>query len=115
VRCLHLAETAQKPILVLCFNITLAARLHAFAEEQAIHDKVHVYHFHAWCKTQLQTYHVDVPQTSGPVWERQVEAVISAVDEGRIPRAVGGWTHPSRMDGRSDGSVDRCYSFSGSN
>ncbi|MEP6820994.1 MAG: 3'-5' exonuclease [Chthoniobacterales bacterium] len=86
-RCLHLAETAQKPILVLCFNITLAARLRAFIEERGIADKVHVHHFHGWCKTQLQTYHVELPKSDEAIWERYVEAVINGVEQGYIPRA----------------------------
>ena len=86
-RCLHLAQTAQKPILVLCFNITLAARLRAFAQERGISDKVHVHHFHGWCKKQLQTYHVEADLGGDAPWQRQVEAVIAAVEQGRIPRA----------------------------
>ena len=86
-RCLHLAQTAQKPILVLCFNITLAARLRAFIDERGLAEKVHVYHFHGWCKTQLQTYHVECDCSDNKPWERQVEAVIAGVEQGRIPRA----------------------------
>ncbi len=86
-RCLHLAETAQKPILVLCFNITLAARLRVFIEERGITDKVHVHHFHGWCKAQLQTYHVQLPRSDEALWERYVEAVIAGVEQGQIPRA----------------------------
>ena len=48
-RCLHLARILHKPILVLCFNITLAARLRSFINEKGIADKVQVYHFHEWC------------------------------------------------------------------
>ena len=86
-RCLHLAQAVQKPMLVLCFNITLAARLRQFITEKGIAEKVQVHHFHEWCKRQLDTYHVHTLPGSRPAYERQVESVINAVDEGWIPRA----------------------------
>lgn len=89
-RCLHLARVLHKPILVLCFNITLAARLRSFVSEKGISDKVQVYHFHEWCKTQLATYHVDLISSDHAVYERQVESVIQGVAKGFIPRAQYG-------------------------
>nr|WP_298377560.1 3'-5' exonuclease [uncultured Halomonas sp.] len=89
-RCLYLAQAIQKPILVLCFNITLAARLRCFIAEKDIEDKVRVHHFHEWCGLQLKTYNVDLLPGTRPVYERQVESVIQAVDQSRIPRAQYG-------------------------
>jgi hypothetical protein len=89
-RCLHMAGMLNKPILVLCFNITLAARLRSFIRERGITDKVQVYHFHEWCKIQLTTYHVDLVESEAPIYDRQVESVIQAVSKGRIPRAQYG-------------------------
>ncbi len=89
-RCLHLAQIMNKPILVLCFNITLAARLQAFIADKGIAGQVQVYHFHDWCGQQLKTYHVELLESDSPPWERQVESVIAAVDKGRIPRAQYG-------------------------
>ncbi|MDY7115526.1 3'-5' exonuclease [Halomonas sp. SSL-5] len=89
-RCLHLAQAISKPILVLCFNITLAARLRCFIDEKGISEKVKVHHFHEWCGLQLKTYHVDLLPGTQPVWERQVGSVIQAVDQSRIPRAQYG-------------------------
>ncbi|MFI0472009.1 3'-5' exonuclease [Halomonas sp. HMF6819] len=86
-RCLHLAQASSKPILVLCFNITLAARLRCFIAEKGIAEKVMVHHFHEWCGQQLKTYNVDLQTGSKPAYERQVESVIQAVEESRIPRA----------------------------
>ena len=88
-RCLHLAQAVTKPILVLCFNITLAARLRSFIAEKGIEEKVQVHHFHEWCGRQLQTYNVDLFPATPELkpWERQVETVIQAVDKGQIPRA----------------------------
>jgi superfamily I DNA/RNA helicase len=89
-RCVHLAEMLRKPILVLCFNISLAARLRSFIAERGLEGRVNVHHFHEWCGEQLRTYHVEVPDTGGQPWVRQVEAVIQGVDAGRIPRAQYG-------------------------
>jgi len=89
-RCLHLARVLHKPILVLCFNITLAARLRSFINEKGISDTVQVYHFHEWCKVQLTTYHVDLMDSDAPIYDRQVESVIHGVEKGRIPRAQYG-------------------------
>ena len=81
-----LAELLNKPILVLCFNITLAAKLRSHLSSRGITDKVHVYHFHDWCGEQLRTYHVDVIEGDKPYWERQVDSVIAGVEKGQIPR-----------------------------
>ena len=81
-----LAELLAKPILVLCFNITLAAKLRSHMTARGIMDRVHVYHFHDWCGEQLRAYHVDVISGDKPYWERQVESVISGVEKGWIPR-----------------------------
>ncbi len=88
-RCLHLARTLHKPILVLCFNITLASRLRAFVESHGIESRVRVHHFHEWCKSQLDTYHVGIAG-DGEIWEQHVESVIRGVDRGFIPRAQYG-------------------------
>lgn len=81
-----LAELLAKPILVLCFNITLAAKLRSHITARGITDKVHVYHFHDWCGEQLRTYHVDVIDGDKPYWERQVDSVIAGVEKEQIPR-----------------------------
>jgi len=89
-RCLYLAQTMSKPILVLCFNITLAAKLRAFISSKGIGAQVQVYHFHDWCSQQIKTYHVDLVESDRPYYERSVESVIEGVDQGRIPRAQYG-------------------------
>ncbi|QID17580.1 ATP-binding domain-containing protein [Nitrogeniibacter mangrovi] len=89
-RCLYLAQTLHKPILVLCFNITLAARLRAFISAKGIGAQVQVYHFHDWCNQQLKTYQIDPVKGDAPLFERQVETVIDAVDRGLIPRGQYG-------------------------
>ncbi len=89
-RSLHLARLLHKPILVLCFNITLAARLRRLMEEHGVTDKVSVYHFHDWCGEQLRRYHVERPPTGERYYDLLVEQVIAAVEKGRIPRAQYG-------------------------
>src|SRR5690606_4298429 len=89
-RCWYLAQTQSKPILVLCYNISLAARLRAFMREKGIEQQVQVYHFHDWCGQQLRSYQVDLMAGDAPVWERQVLSVIHGVELGQIPRAQYG-------------------------
>ncbi len=89
-RCLYLAQIMSKPILVLCFNITLAAKLRVFISSKGIGGQVQVYHFHDWCGQQLKTYHVQLLKSDKPYWECEVESVIDAVDKGYIPRAQYG-------------------------
>jgi hypothetical protein len=89
-RCWYLAQTQSKPILVLCYNISLAAKLRAFMQEKGIDQQVQVYHFHDWCGQQLRSYHVDLVKGPEPVWERQVLSVIKGVEDEHIPRAQYG-------------------------
>lgn len=89
-RCLHLAKVLHKPILVLCFNITLAAKLRHYVAAQGVEHKVQVYHFHDWCAQQLRSYQVPLPAGDAPHWEKQVAGVINGVEKGQIPRAQYG-------------------------
>ncbi len=84
-RCLHLAQALNKPILVLCYNITLAARLRALIVGHGIAGRVNVYHFHDWCGEQLRAYHVARPAPGEGYVERLVGAVIDGVAAGTIP------------------------------
>ncbi|MGQ4809241.1 ATP-dependent DNA helicase Rep [Candidatus Entotheonellaceae bacterium PAL068K] len=84
-RCLYLAKLLHKPILVLCYNITLAAKLRGLIEARGIGDKVNIYHFHDWCGEQLRLYHIDRPNAGEDYIERLVERVIEAVEKGAIP------------------------------
>ncbi|EEX91902.1 DNA helicase II [Vibrio orientalis CIP 102891 = ATCC 33934] len=85
-RCLHLADTLNKPILLLCYNITLAAKLRTFIDEKGISAKVQVYHFHDWCGQQLKTYNVNlIEDDERKPFELSVETVIQGVEFGQIP------------------------------
>ncbi|WP_222408018.1 UvrD-helicase domain-containing protein [Yersinia aleksiciae] len=85
-RCLYLAEVLTTPILVLCYNMTLAARLKCQISERGLEERVQVFHFHGWCKYQCQKYNVNVKALEGNPWELHVEAVIDAVNGGIIPK-----------------------------
>lgn len=77
-----------KPILVLCYNKTLAAKLKQLLAERGAGDRVHVRHFHGWCKDMCNLYQLDLPGAqSQPVFERQVAAVIVGCEKGRVPLA----------------------------
>ena len=89
-RCLYLAKLLHKPILVLCYNITLAARLRQMMAQRGIDDRVQVYHFHDWCGEQLRAYHVERPERGDGYIEALVQRVIDGVDAGQIPRGQYG-------------------------
>ncbi len=84
-RCLHLARVLRKPILVLCYNKTLAGRLQGMMDERGLAGQVHVQNFHKWCRDQCITYNVPLPQSGDDYSERLVEAMIRATDAKQIP------------------------------
>ena len=87
-RCLHLHKQGlAKPILVLCYNKTLAAKLKEMLAEKGAGDSVHVRHFHGWCKDMCSLYQLNLVKDSRPIYERQVEAVITGAEKERVPRA----------------------------
>jgi superfamily I DNA/RNA helicase len=85
-RAMQLARSLSKPILVLCYNKTLAARLDQLMGERGLSDKVQVYNFHKWCRSMLTAYHVPVPEDGPHYAEELPPAVIAGVDNGQIPR-----------------------------
>ena len=89
-RSLYLAQSLEKPILVLCYNITLAAHLRQVMIDKGVEDKVNVYYFHDWCKQQLEIYHIDLLKSDKPIYERQVDTIINATESGRIPKGQYG-------------------------
>lgn len=87
-RCLHLSkQPLKKPILVLCFNRTLASKLREMLFEKGAGDSVHVRHFHGWCKDMCDLYQLDLAKDERPAYEKHVEAVIKGADQGRVPRS----------------------------
>ncbi len=86
----QLAKVCAKPILVLCYNQTLAKRLARSMEAKGVQDKVHVHHFHQWCRAQLMAYHVGLPaprEDRREFFEVMVKRLIAAVERKMIPSA----------------------------
>ena len=68
----------------------MAARLREMLVERGLEGKVKIHHFHEWCGEQLRLYNLPKP-ASGPDYISQLEkAVISAVENGSIPRGQYG-------------------------
>ena len=84
-RCLHLARLMSRPILVLCYNRALAARLQQLVFEKGIGDKVQVCNFHRWCREQLIAYNETLPAEGDNFFDELVQKLIAAVDAGRVP------------------------------
>ena len=74
-----------KPILVLCFNQPLAAKLESVMSAKGLADRVHVRHFHRWCHRQLVTYGQALPADGPRFFEELVQRVIRGVDRAQIP------------------------------
>jgi hypothetical protein len=89
-RAQHLAKLMTKPVLVLCFNVALAARLEHMMAEKGLRERVTAKSFHGWCRQQLMTYQVPLPEEGDRFYEGLVEAVTRGVDRGQIPRAQYG-------------------------
>ena len=89
-RCLHLAKLLHKPILVLCYNVTLAARLRSLIEDQGLSAKVNMYSIHNWANTVLKTYNVQPPTITDGNFDRTIEFLIEQVQKGTVPRGQYG-------------------------
>lgn len=91
-RCLQLANALRKPVLVLCYNRTLAARLAAMMAERGLSERVHVRTFHAWCQQMLRSYHL--PMAGDDDWDvktrKWLDTLIAGVDKGHVPRGQYG-------------------------
>ena len=94
-RAQYLAESTQKPVLVLCFNVSLAAHLESMIRARGdASQPVLVRHFHGWCKDLLQTYRIGLPDRSrysgSDYIEQLVERVTNAIASGQIPSGLYG-------------------------
>src|SRR5699024_129812 len=80
----YLAALSNKPILVLCYNKSLASRLQQVIQKSQMGEKIEVQHFHGWCAQLLKRHQVNVAEGSGQYFQRQVTSTIDAVQTGRI-------------------------------
>lgn len=74
-RAQYLAMMFRKPILALCYNVSLAARLEQMMAAKGLSQQVSVRNFHAWCSDQLKLYHIALPQQS-PDLRAEVDHII---------------------------------------
>ena len=81
------STASSKPILILCFNEPLGVKLHSVMDAKGLSDKVHVRHFHKWCREQLLAFGQTLPGQVGAQQyvEELVQRVIAAVDRKQIP------------------------------
>jgi UvrD-like helicase C-terminal domain/Nuclease-related domain/AAA domain len=86
----RLASALQKPVLVLCYNSALSAKIGFAIKKKNLGEQVHVRTFHAWCLDQLRLYHIELPDQGAGYFDALPERVIQAVERGRIPRAQYG-------------------------
>lgn len=79
------AETAAKPVLVLCYNEPLAVKLASLMQVRGLADRVHVRHFHKWCRQQLVAFGQPIPAQGKAMFDEMVDGVIRAVERKQIP------------------------------
>lgn len=88
-RAQHLAAVARpdRPILVMCFNRTLATRIESLLRQRGVDERVVVRTFHAWCQDMARTYQLGVaPELRGGAYfEALASATDRALETGRIP------------------------------
>jgi superfamily I DNA/RNA helicase len=79
-RAQHLAAAARpgQPVLVLCFNRTLADRIRATLRERGVDERVQVRTFHSWCQDMVSSYQLQVP--AGPDRDAWYPALVRAVE-----------------------------------
>ncbi|MFN5350678.1 MAG: DEAD/DEAH box helicase [Polaromonas sp.] len=79
---------SSKPILILCFNEPLGVKLASVMDAKGLADRVHVRHFHKWCRDQLVAFGQTLPTQNMPTEAKMadmVQRVISGVDRSQIP------------------------------
>ncbi|WP_088287330.1 DEAD/DEAH box helicase [Ideonella sp. A 288] len=88
-RAQHLAAAARpdQPVLVLCFNRTLADRIGALLRHRGVDERVQVRTFHSWCKDMVDSYQLSVPQVADrdEHFRRLVATVERALETGFVP------------------------------
>lgn len=92
-RAVQLAKrVTTKPVLVLCYNEPLAVQLASVIASKGLAGKVHVRHFHKWCREQLMSYGQALPvstdtekPSTAELMEAFVQQLIRAVDKKQVP------------------------------
>ena len=92
-RAVQLAKrVTNKPVLVLCYNEPLAVQLASVIAGKGLAGKVHVRHFHKWCREQLVSYGQALPVSTeteklstAKLMEAFVQRLVRAVDKKQVP------------------------------
>lgn len=79
------AATQAKPVLVLCYNEPLAVKLGAAMAAKGLVERVHVRHFHKWCRQQLVAFGQPIPAQGNAMFGHMVDNVIRGVERRQIP------------------------------
>jgi superfamily I DNA/RNA helicase len=82
------ATPTTKPVLILCFNEPLGVKLAANMHAKQLSSKVHVRHFHKWCRDQLVAFGQTLPPNNLHTEAKMadlVQRVITGVDRKQIP------------------------------
>ncbi|HAT1681629.1 TPA: AAA family ATPase [Klebsiella oxytoca] len=79
----YLAEYSARPVLVLCYNITLANYIRECIADRGLSQKVHVFHFHAWCAAMVRQAGLVVTR-EGHYFDDSFAALENAVSRGDI-------------------------------
>ena len=81
------AARADQPVLVLCFNRTLAGRIDALLRRRGVDERVQARTFHSWCADLVRSYQLDMPQgLRGEAYYEALAGVVArAVDSARVP------------------------------
>lgn len=81
------AAQADRPILVLCFNRTLAQRIEGQLRLRGVDERVVVRTFHSWCQDMVRAYQLEVPMglTGSAYFEALAETVNRSVATGLVP------------------------------
>ncbi len=77
----------EQPILVMCFNRTLATRIEALLRQRGVDERVQVRTFHSWCQDMVRSYQLAVPPglQGDDYFQALAQVLQRAVDNGRVP------------------------------
>jgi hypothetical protein len=81
------AASPDQPILVLCFNRTLADRIEAQLRLRGVDERVQVRTFHAWCQDMVRSYQLHVADAPDPETRFRLlaDTVERSMETGFIP------------------------------
>lgn len=81
------AARADQPILVLCFNRSLAQRIDGLLRARGVDERVVVRTFHSWCQDLVRAYQLEVPRAFGgdAYFEALAHTVSRSIETGLVP------------------------------